>query len=210
MNTTKLSTLFSTELELAYKPLSKDEEIILISEAQRGCTNARNAIINSQLKKLAELARSYMNINNRCDVSELMSYGIAGYQGKNGLNEAINKFDITKGLRFISFAYRFMMNPMRDFSQDNRIIRVPRNLGKSNPKCPKLVEQYTYEAYMNGMSLDDYIVHRNSKCNGEPISLRSKATIINTPSLDTPLDNDASTTLEDMIEGEFVDMDFTT
>lgn len=208
MTETSLNTLFSTELNRAYKPLTQEEEIIFIVHAQNGCIKSRNMIINSQLRKLAEIARSYMRKNSRCDVSELLSVGISGYQGKNGLDQAIMEFDITKGTRFITFAYPFIVNPIRDYSLDNRTIRVPRNHSKSNPRCPILVEKYTYEADLMNMTLDEYIEYRNSKCDGEPITLRSRAVVVNTPSLDTPLDGRNDTTLEDMIADEMVDMDF--
>jgi RNA polymerase sigma factor (sigma-70 family) len=210
MNNHTLTPTFNAEITRAYKPLTKEEEIEMILRAQNGDINARNAIVNSQLKKLIELARGYVSRNGNNDISQLMAIGISGYQGKNGLIEAIEQFDVTRGMRFITFAFQFMKNPMRDFSVDNRPIRVPRNLSKSNPLDPELVEKYSYEAEMYGMTLDEYIEYRNSKCDGAPISLRSDALVINTPSLDTPLnsgDKGSETSLGDMLSDDSIDLE---
>ena len=208
MTEPSLNSIFSTELARAYKPLTQAEEIILIVNAQNGCINSRNMLINSQLKKLAQISRSYMKNNTQCEISELVSVGVSGFQDKNGLAQAIMEFDITKETRLITFAYPFIVNAIRDYSLDNRTVRVPRNHSKSNPRCPILVEKYTYEADCMNMTLDDYIEYRNSRCDCEPITLRSSAVVINTPSLDTPLDSNSDTTLEDMIADEMIDMDF--
>lgn len=206
---TFISEVFNKEITKAYKPLTKEVELDMIYKAQAGSMTARNALINSQLRKLVEVARSYVARNNSSDVSELMSIGIDGYQDKNGLIEAIETFDPSRGTRFITYAYQYIVNAIRDYSLDNRLIRVPRNKAKSRPNDPELVEYYTHIAECREMTLDEYIKHQAK--HGEIISLRARAQHANTSSLDTPLNSsgvrDGANTLSDILPDKSVDMD---
>lgn len=208
MNSTlSLDTIFNHEITRACKYLSHEEETIRITHAKNGCSISRNIIINSQMRKLAEISRKYAKRNSHCDVSELMAVGTVGYQGKNGLHNAIIEFDTTHGTRFITFATKFIENAIRDYSLDNRTIRVGRHLSKSTPRCPIKVEKYTYEAELHGLDLDSYIKYHNSNKNREPITLRSSAVIVNSTSINNPLDYNSDFTLEDIIIDDSIDMD---
>lgn len=206
MSYTYINKTFNSELNRAYKTLTKEIELNMVIKAQSGDISARNDIINSQLRKLVEIARSYVLHNSQNDISELISVGITGYQEKNGLDEAIKKFDPSQGYRLITFAFQFIKNAMRDYSLDNKVVRVPRNLSKSRPNDPELIAQFTYEAECRGMTLTAYTRYKSSI--GDPITFRSTATIANASSLDSPVGSDGNnTTLSDIIAAESVDMD---
>lgn len=210
MSNTIINKTFNDEINKAYKPLTKDVELDMIKEAQKGNVNARNALINGQLRMLVQIARSYVVTNDRNDISELMAIGITGYQNKNGINNAIEKFDVTCGTRFITYSYQYIVNAIRDYSLDNRIVRVPRNKAKSRPNDPKLVAEHTGYAECRGMTLEEYLEHM--KRIGQPVSLRSQASHVSTKSLDAPVgannsNNDVKNTLGDTIEDTSVDMD---
>ena len=204
-NNMTIDRTFNAELDKAYKPLTHEVETALICKAQQGSKSARNALINSQLRKLGEIARSYAVKNSSNTVAGLMSIGIVGHNNANGLDRAIQQFDISRGTRFITFALQFMMNAIRDYSLDNKLVRIPRNKSKSRPNDPELIEQYTHEAECYNMTLDDYIKYKAHK--GEPITLRAPAYKYNTSSLDSPIGEDDKTKLGDVLADNGVDMD---
>lgn len=197
--------IFSTEIDRAYKPLTKAEEIDMVYKAQQGSTFARNALVNSQLRKLIEISRGYLVTNSNNDLSELVSVGVAGYQGKNGLDNAIKVFDPTRGVRLITYAYQFMKNAIRDYSVDNRMIHIPRNKSKSSPNDPALIKKYTMYAETRGMTLNQYIEHRQKY--GETISLRRKAYQTNLIGFDTPINSNSDMNIGDTISDTEIDMD---
>jgi RNA polymerase sigma factor (sigma-70 family) len=202
---TFITEVFNKEITKAYKPLTKEVELDMIYNAQQGSTFARNALVNSQLRKLIEIAKKYLVTNKNNDLSELVAVGIAGYKGKNGLNNAIKVFDPTRGVRLITYAYQFMQNAIRDYSVDNHMIHIPRNKSKSVPNDPALIEKYTIYAEARGMTLDQYIEHRLQY--GETISLRRQAYQTNLIGFDTPITSDGGMTIGDTISDDTINMD---
>ena len=79
-----------------YKPLSKEEEKKMISLAKRNNLWARDKVLTSNLKFVFDVARKYRG----CGVSmpDLIS------EGNIGLTKAIERFDETRGVKFISYA----------------------------------------------------------------------------------------------------------
>lgn len=78
------------------KPVSREEEIKLVKLAKQGDISAKNRILESNLRFVFNVAKNYKG----CGVSlnELIS------EGNMGLIKAIEKFDLTKEVKFISYA----------------------------------------------------------------------------------------------------------
>lgn len=78
------------------KPVSREEERKLVKLAKQGDISAKNRIIESNLRFVFNVAKNYKG----CGVSlnELIS------EGNMGLIKAIEKFDLTKEVKFISYA----------------------------------------------------------------------------------------------------------
>ena len=121
-----LSPILSTKLEKMDCNLSLEDEVRWITLAKKGDTKARNKLLESQLRQIVAIARSYANPMN--SVTELVSDASIGF------DHAIDKFDLNAGVRFVTY-YRFWV---RDFVNrsvhENHTIRPPMNIAKTNSK----------------------------------------------------------------------------
>ena len=79
-----------------YPILDSDEIIRLIGEAQKGDDIAREKIIKSNLRFVVTIAKQFQN--KGIPLMDLIS------SGNEGLMKAIDKFDPTKGVTFLSYA----------------------------------------------------------------------------------------------------------
>ena len=79
-----------------YPILDSDEIIILIGEAQKGDDIAREKIIKSNLRFVVTIAKQFQN--RGIPLMDLIS------SGNEGLMKAIDKFDPTRGVTFLSYA----------------------------------------------------------------------------------------------------------
>lgn len=99
-----------------YKPLTKKEEHELLKRYRRNHDiAARNKLINSNLKYACSMASSYRN--HGVSFSELIS------EANNGLIEAIDKFDLSKDVKLISYSKWWIMQKMQ--SAIERKTRMP-------------------------------------------------------------------------------------
>lgn len=80
-----------------FKPLKKKEERVLLEDyLKNGNINARNILIQSNLKYACTLANSYRG--KGVDLSELIS------EANSGLTESIDKYDLSKNVKIITYA----------------------------------------------------------------------------------------------------------
>lgn len=125
-----LNATLSKELESVSFGLTIEKEIELITIAKTGTGSAkrkaRNTLLESQLKQIVSVARSFSN--NLNSVTDLVSAGAIGF------DHAINKFDLTKGVRFVTY-YRFWVrDSINRAVHENHTIRPPMNIAKTNSK----------------------------------------------------------------------------
>lgn len=78
-----------------FKPLSKNEEIILLKKAQLGDSIAREKLVQHSLQTVVEIAQEQQS--NEMDLFDLI------YVGNDGLCQAIDEFDFKKKLSFKAF-----------------------------------------------------------------------------------------------------------
>lgn len=79
-----------------YHPISKEKERELLSLAKDGDIDARNQIINANLRFVFDIAKKYRN--HGVDISDLIS------AGNRGMFKAIDKFDLSQDVKFFSYA----------------------------------------------------------------------------------------------------------
>ena len=79
-----------------YHPISKEKERELLSLAKDGDIDARNQIINANLRFDFDIAKKYRN--HGVDISDLIS------AGNRGMFKAIDKFDLSQDVKFFSYA----------------------------------------------------------------------------------------------------------
>lgn len=116
---TKSAVSYLKELERT-KPVSSEKEVELVKLAANGDENARNELVTANLRFVVSVAKMY-NTNPE-DFSDIVA------AGNIGLIEAVEKFDTTRGFKFISFAVWYIRKEMINYLNDNsRMIRVPTN-----------------------------------------------------------------------------------
>lgn len=100
--------------------LSREEEIELATKAQAGSKMARDKLANANLRFVVKVAKKYQN--QGLDLIDLIS------EGNIGLLTAIDKFDVSKGYHFISYAVWWIRQSiLKAVCEKSRAIRLPLN-----------------------------------------------------------------------------------
>ena len=106
-----------------YKPLSSEEEIELAKKIKDGDEEARQILINSNLRLVYNIANKYY-INHFQNMSIQLLDLIQ--EGNMGLIKAVDRYDYTLGYRFCTYAYYWIKQYiLRNLSNNSRIIRLP-------------------------------------------------------------------------------------
>lgn len=84
------------------KPLSAKEEDDMLKQCKEGCKNARDMLIEHNLRLVAHIAKKYSTADKEMD--DLISIGTIG------LIKAIDTFDTSKGIRLATYASRCIDN----------------------------------------------------------------------------------------------------
>ena len=111
------------------KPLSKEEEVELAQRIHNGDEKAKQELIKANLKFVVFVAKNYQH--RGLDLEDLIN------EGNIGLVKAAERFDGTKGYKFISYAVWWIRESiLQALAKDGRTIRLPRNqielIGKIN------------------------------------------------------------------------------
>ena len=170
------------ERELAIKMKSEDTPL---SERQR----IEQELIQGNLRFVITVAKQYQN--QGLDLSDLIA------EGNYGLLKAIENFDWSKNLRFISYAVWWVRQSiLQSLNENARTIRYPVNVVQELQKAKK-------EQDINGQELDDkfanlpYTVGLDNPLNEEGDTLMDM--IIN-PNAEKPEDSlSTETTLKDKL-----------
>ena len=88
------------------KPMTRAKERRLLRQCRQGSLKARNEIVESNLKFVFDVARRYTG--RGVSISDLIS------EGNMGLMYAIDKFDESKDVKFISYAVWWIRHSMLD------------------------------------------------------------------------------------------------
>ena len=100
--------------------ISKEKEIELTERVLNGDAKAREELISANLRFVISIAKTYQN--NGIPLSDLIA------EGNLGLLKAIEKFDRSKGYRFISYAVWWIKQSIiESINEHSRTIRIPVN-----------------------------------------------------------------------------------
>lgn len=98
--------------------LTAREEVVLAARAKAGDAAARQAMMEANIRLVMSIARRY--------TCKSLTFEDLVQEGILGLLEAINKFDVTRGLRFSTYAtYWIRQAIVRAIEKQDRLIRLP-------------------------------------------------------------------------------------
>ncbi len=127
--TTDALQMFMNELR-HYPLLSADEEIELAKRIERGDLDAKERLVNSNLRLVVSLAKRYPTYD--LTLLDLIQEGIFG------LIRAAEKFDWRKGYKFSTYATFWIRQAIqRGLENRARTIRVPAHVGVRQRKLAK-------------------------------------------------------------------------
>ena len=86
------------------QPLSKESELYYLKRSKNGDLEARNILVEYNLRLVAHIVKKYKNFER--DTDDLISIGTIG------LIKAINTYDIEKGNRLVTYASRCIENEL--------------------------------------------------------------------------------------------------
>jgi RNA polymerase primary sigma factor len=129
-NTTDALQLFLNEVR-RHPLLTADEEVDLAKRIERGDPEAKERMINSNLRLVVSLARKYQGQD--LPLLDLIQEGILG------LIRATEKFDWRRGYKFSTYATFWIRQAIqRGVANKSRTIRVPVHIGQRERKIARV------------------------------------------------------------------------
>ncbi len=183
---------YLTEVNSIGDTITPEEEIELTRRVKEGDISARNKLCVANLRFVISVAKQYYNGQSPLD--DLIN------EGNIGLIKAAEKFDETRGFKFISYAVWWIRQSIMQYLAENgRPIRLPLNkIGMVNKINQAKVElEQIYERQPSVEELSEYLMDLEVKKgnSGEPEKYTEDKIIIiigsssHLTSLDAPLGN---------------------
>ena len=124
------------------KLLTPDEEVLLIRKIRAGDRKALEILINANLRFVVSVAKQYQN--QGLTLPDLIN------EGNLGLIKAAERFDETRGFKFISYAVWWIRQAiLQSLAEQSRIVRLPLNkigsINKINKAFTKLEQEFQRE-----------------------------------------------------------------
>ena len=102
------------------RPLSREREVELAARIQEGHRDARDELVQANLRFVIDVAKNYQN--RGLSLADLIS------AGNVGLLTAAERFDGTKGYKFISYAVWWIKQSiLQSIAEHARTVRLPMN-----------------------------------------------------------------------------------
>lgn len=175
-----------------YPVLTINEETELFYKIKEGDEKAREKLINCNQRFVFAIAKRYCN-NEK--VMDLIS------EGNIGLIDAIDRYDPTKGIRFLSYAVWYIRRSIVYFLMNENVMIKKTNIHKSNGKVNILKNKYFCE---NGyMPSDEEIIDMMKSEFDINIVDKSDIFDINISSISDTYDADNEQTVEESKEFAF-------
>ncbi len=118
--------------------LTVDEEVELAQRIRQGDQSAVDRLVKANLRFVVSVAKQYQN--QGLDLMDLIS------EGNVGLQKAAQKFDETRGFKFISYAVWWIRQSiLQALAEQSRIVRLPLNQVGSINKIRKVLNKFEQE-----------------------------------------------------------------
>ena len=119
-----------------YPLLSAEEEKELGILVKKGDMEAKQKLINSNLRLVVSVAKHYLNRN--------VSFGDLIQEGNIGLMKAVDKFDVDRGYKFSTYATWWIRQAVsRHISDFSRTIRIPVHMNERINKMLRIEAMLT-------------------------------------------------------------------
>ena len=170
--------------------LSADEEHHLASFIAQGDKNARNQLVEANLRLVCSLAKHYQGCG--------LTYQDLIQEGNIGLIKAAEKFDVEKGFRFSTYATWWIKQAIsRAIADQARTIRVPVHMAENINKVKKIERQLLAELQHEPTNAE---IAKAMKMSEDQIA-EIKSYMTDTTSLDIQVgDDDDGTTIGSFVE----------
>ncbi len=120
------------------KLISTDEEVELAQKIHKGDQRALNKLVRANLRFVVSVAKQYQN--QGLSLNDLVN------EGNIGLVKAAQKFDETRGFKFISYAVWWIRQSiLQAISEQSRIVRMPLNQVLVQSKLSKAIVNFEQE-----------------------------------------------------------------
>lgn len=118
--------------------ISVEEEVKLAQEIRKGNRRALDKLVSSNLRFVVSVAKQYQN--QGLSLPDLIN------EGNLGLIKAAEKFDETRGFKFISYAVWWIRQAiLQALAEQSRIVRLPLNQVGSLNKINKALSRFEQE-----------------------------------------------------------------
>jgi RNA polymerase primary sigma factor len=187
--TTDALQLFLNEIR-RYPLLTADQEIELSKRIEQGDLDAKERMINSNLRLVVSIAKKYQG--QELSLLDLIQEGIFG------LIRASEKFDWRKGYKFSTYATFWIRQAIqRGLANKARTIRIPVHIGQRERKIVRAERDLS--AKLGREPTDEEIAAAAELPLDQVEEVRDAARTVT--SLDRPIGEEGDTALGDMLEG---------
>jgi RNA polymerase primary sigma factor len=186
--TTDALQLFLNEIR-RYPLLSKEEEIELAKRIEQGDLEAKERMINSNLRLVVSIAKKYQG--QELSLLDLIQEGIFG------LIRAAEKFDHRKGFKFSTYATFWIRQAIqRGLANKARTIRIPVHIGQRERKIARTERELS--AKLGRDPTDEEVAKAAELPLDQVEEVREAARAVT--SLDRPVGEEGETALGDLLE----------
>lgn len=170
--------------------MTRADEITLFTRISNGDQSARTEVFNKMAKLAVAVAKTYTD--KACLLQDLIQ------EANYGILTAIDKYDLSLGFRFSSYARWWMKSSITTFLNELGIVHP------SSPRIPTLVKKISEEFYKtNHRSITEYELMDALEEQGEIITDISAILAVKVDSIDDQVSSDSDKTVEEI--GEFAD-----
>jgi RNA polymerase primary sigma factor len=174
-----------------YSLLTKEQEVELAQAIERGDLDAKDTLINSNLRLVISNARKYQNLG--LPLQDLIQ------EGMFGLIRASEKFDWRRGYKFSTYATIWIRQAIeRALGNTSRVIRLPVHIGARQRKIARAEEKLRNE--LDRDPTDEELA-RATELEVEQVRAALDVAKVTT-SLDQTLQDDSETSLGDLLADE--------
>jgi RNA polymerase primary sigma factor len=171
--------------------LTPQQEIELAAKIKKGDAEARERMINSNLRLVVTIAHDYANLG--LPLLDLIS------EGNIGLTKAVERFEPAKGAKLSTYAMWWIKQSIkRALADQGKTIRLPVHLGEKLAKVRRVASQMSDD--LGREPTDDELAEELGIASEKVARLKSVG--IRPASLDAPVGDDDSTEFGEMIGDE--------